>query len=77
LDGSRLNGRENISTYLVDHFISSFSTINPSLDDNLSQLVVEVISDQENVTLCVTPDENEIFVAKRDLVSIRLLVQMV
>jgi hypothetical protein len=67
LDGSIICGRENIGNYLVQHFSSIFSTSNPLLDSSLSDLVGRVVTDDENDSLCIIPDEAEIFVAISDL----------
>jgi hypothetical protein len=60
-------GRDNIGAYLVDHFSKIFSTSHPPLTDSLSDLVIEVISAEENARLCIIPDEHEIFVAIKEL----------
>jgi hypothetical protein len=66
-DGSRICGRENIGAFLVDHFRHIFSSTNPVLDDSLSGLIEKVITEEENVVLCLIPDENEIFLAISNL----------
>jgi hypothetical protein len=62
-----LGGRENIGNYLVQHFSSLFSSSVPVLDDNLSSLVQEVVTEEENVALCLILDEREIFLAISEL----------
>jgi hypothetical protein len=51
-DGSSINGRDNIGSFLVQHFTSLFTSTQPVLDDNLSDLVDVVITEEENVSLC-------------------------
>jgi hypothetical protein len=66
-DGSRIEGRENIGAFLVDHFSSLFTTTQPTFDNNFSDLVDCVITDEENVSLCSIHDEVEIFSVIKDL----------
>jgi hypothetical protein len=54
-DGSNLLGRENIGSFLVDHFSTLFSSSNLILDDSLSDLVSHVIIVDDNVVLCSIP----------------------
>jgi hypothetical protein len=61
LDGFVIIGKDNIGSLLVNHFSSLFSTTNPILDDGLSELVDMVITEDDIVTLCIFPDEFEIF----------------
>jgi hypothetical protein len=63
LDGVFINGRDNIGAYLVNHFSSLFSTTNPVLDSRLNGLLDKVVTMDENVGLCLIPDEAEIFLA--------------
>jgi hypothetical protein len=51
----------------VDHFSDLFSSSQPVLDSDLSDLVECVITDEENSGLCLIPDEGEIFAAIIDL----------
>jgi hypothetical protein len=67
LDGIPISGRQNIGSFLVQHFSSIFSTTNPVLDSDLHELVGKVVTDEENVILCGIPDEAEIFLAISDL----------
>ena len=66
-DGSKIEGRENIGAFLVNHFSSLFTTTQPSFDDNFSDLVESVITNDENVSLCSIPNEVKIFSAIKDL----------
>jgi exonuclease III len=66
-DGSSISGRENIGSYLVNHFSSLFSTTHPSFDASFDDLVGNVITVEENVQLCIIPEEGEIFSAISDL----------
>jgi hypothetical protein len=66
-DGSKIEGRKNIGAFLVDHFSFLFTTTRPTFDNNFSDLVDCVITDEENVSLCSIPDEVEIFSAIKDL----------
>jgi hypothetical protein len=63
LDEVFINGRENIGVYLVNHFSSLFSTTNPVLDSRHNGLLDKVVTVDENVGLCLIPDEAEIFLA--------------
>jgi hypothetical protein len=67
LDGSVIIGRENIGSSLVNHFSFLFLTTNPILDEGIAELVDVVITEDENVALCILPDEGEIFLAISDL----------
>ncbi|XP_059451122.1 uncharacterized protein LOC132181913 [Corylus avellana] len=42
-DGTRLCGRDNIGSFLVNHFSTLFSSTSPNFDDSLSELVVTII----------------------------------
>ncbi|XP_059451039.1 uncharacterized protein LOC132181825 [Corylus avellana] len=66
-NGVSVMGRENIGSLLVDHFHSRFTTSHPSFDDDLAGLVDKVITDDDNMLLCVIPTEEEIFSAITDL----------
>jgi hypothetical protein len=66
-DGSKIEGRDNIGAFLVNHFSSLFTSTQPAFDDNFSDLVDSVITDDENVSLCIILDEVEIFSAIKDL----------
>jgi len=66
-DGSRIASRDNIGSYLVNHFSSLFSSTNLVLDDILSVLVDPIIYADENSALCLIPDEHEIFLAISEL----------
>lgn len=50
-----------IGNQLVNHFSNLFSSSGPNLDDSLKDLFKETISEDENSTLCLIPDEAEIF----------------
>lgn len=63
VEGLNLYGRDNISAYLVQHFSSLFSTTNHVLDSSLSGLLEKMVTEEENVDLCLIPDEAEIFMA--------------
>lgn len=62
-DGSRISSRENIGSYVVAHFSSLFTSTNPILENNLSNLVHEVIYFDDNVALYLIPEEAEFFLA--------------
>jgi hypothetical protein len=62
-DGAVLNSRNDIGTYMVNHFTNLFSTTSPVFDDSLNDLFDVVINDEENSVLCAIPDEVEIFQA--------------
>ncbi|XP_059440565.1 uncharacterized protein LOC132173020 [Corylus avellana] len=66
-EGTILGGRENIGNYLVQHFSSLFTSNHPVFDDRFTSLVDKVVTEEENVSLCLIPDENEIFLAISDL----------
>ncbi|XP_059451038.1 uncharacterized protein LOC132181824 [Corylus avellana] len=66
-NGVSVMGRENIGSLLVDHFHSRFTTSHPSFDDDFAGLVDKVITDDDNMLLCVIPTEEEIFTAITDL----------
>lgn len=66
-DGSNISGMENIGSFLVNHFSNLFSTTHPIFDSSFNDLVDNFISDEENVRLCVIPDECEIFSAISEL----------
>jgi hypothetical protein len=66
-DGSNLLGRDNIESFLVDHFSTLFSSSNPILDDSLSDLVSLDITVDDNVALCFIPEEVKIFLAITEL----------
>jgi hypothetical protein len=67
VDGSSISGRENIGSYLVNHFSSLFSSTHPYFDTSFDDLVGNVIIVDENVQLCIIPEEGEIFSAISDL----------
>ncbi|XP_059454884.1 uncharacterized protein LOC132185076 [Corylus avellana] len=67
IEGITIVGRENIGNYLVQHISNQFTTTNPNLDSSLSDLVDKVVTDEENVSLCVILDEYEIFSAISNL----------
>lgn len=60
-------GRDNIDSFLVEHFNSRFTPSHLILDDNLFDLVEKVIIEEENVGLCSIPDEKEFFFAITEL----------
>jgi hypothetical protein len=62
-DGSPIYGRDNIGSYLVDHFSKKNSTSHPPLIVNLLDLVSDVIYVEENARICTIFYEHEIFVA--------------
>jgi hypothetical protein len=66
-DGANIMGRDNIGSYLVNHFSTLFTTTHPFFDSNFYDLVDSVITDEENVSLYTIPDEVEIFSAISDL----------
>jgi hypothetical protein len=66
-DGSYIRGRENIGSFLVNHFSNLFSTTHPVFDDSFNDLVENVIFDDENIRLCVILNECEIFLAISEL----------
>jgi hypothetical protein len=43
----------------MEHFNSRFTSSHPILDDNPFDLVEKVITEEENVGLCLIPDEKE------------------
>jgi hypothetical protein len=45
----------------VQHFSTLFSLTNPVLDNRLSDLLDKVVTEEENVGLCLIPDEAEYF----------------
>jgi hypothetical protein len=62
-----LGGRDNIGNYLLQHFSSLFTSTQPVFDNCFTSLVDKVVTDEENASLCLIPDENEIFLAISDL----------
>jgi hypothetical protein len=52
---------------VVAHFSSLFTSTNPILENNLSDLVHEVISFDDNVALYLIPEEAEFFLAISEL----------
>jgi hypothetical protein len=66
-DGSKIIGRDNIGSHLVNHFTSLFTTTNAPIDPGLSDLVESVITEEENFCLCSIPDDCEIFSAISEL----------
>jgi hypothetical protein len=66
-DGYNILGRDNIGSFLVDHFNTLFSTSNPIIDDSLSDLASPVITVDDNLALCSNPEEAEIFLAISEL----------
>jgi hypothetical protein len=66
-DDTILVGRDNISNHLVHHFSSLFASTQPIYDNCFTSLVDKVVTDDENVSLCLIPDEKEIFLAISDL----------
>jgi hypothetical protein len=76
-DGSNMLGRDNIGSFLVDHFSTLFSYSNPIIDDSLSDLVSPVITADDNLTLCSIPEEAEIFLPSVSLALTKARVLMV
>jgi hypothetical protein len=66
-DGTTLGGRENIGNHLVHHFNMLFTSSLPELDANLDCLIDNVITEEENLALCLIPEESEIFLAISEL----------
>jgi hypothetical protein len=66
-DGTVLCGRDNIGNHLVQHFSSLFASTQPVFDQCFTSLVDKVVTVEENVSLCLIPDENEIFLAISEL----------
>ncbi|GLT69444.1 hypothetical protein SLA2020_415930 [Shorea laevis] len=60
-DGIKISGRDNIGFYLVDYFSKLFSSSLPVFDSEFSELIDCVITEEENISLCLIPDELEIF----------------
>jgi hypothetical protein len=69
--------RNAIGNHLVNHFSNLFSSSGPNLNDSLKDLFEETISVEENSTLCLIPDEAEIFNAISNLGLNKLLALMV
>jgi hypothetical protein len=68
-NGLLICGRDNIGSFLMEHFNSRFTSSHPILDDNLFDLVEKVITEEENVGLCLIPDEKEYFFLQGSLLD--------
>jgi hypothetical protein len=60
-NGLLICGSDNIGSFFMEHFNSRFTSSHPILDDNPFDLVEKVITEEENVRLCLIPDEKEFF----------------
>jgi hypothetical protein len=75
-DGSNLLSRENIGSFLVDHFSTLFSSSNPILDDSFFDLVSPVITAKDNVVLCSILKKLKFSLPHLILALIKVLVLM-
>uniref|UniRef100_A0A803QAN7 Reverse transcriptase domain-containing protein n=1 Tax=Cannabis sativa TaxID=3483 RepID=A0A803QAN7_CANSA len=59
-DGTWLHGREDIGNFMRNQFMQVFESQNTVIDDDLDSLFSEMVSEEENDSICRTPSEDEI-----------------
>ncbi|XP_026451243.1 uncharacterized protein LOC113351478 [Papaver somniferum] len=66
-NGNWLQSREDISSYLTQHFSSISSTTNPVLDEHLFSILPTCITAEDNVLLTSIPSSDDIFATLKSM----------
>lgn len=66
-DGSWIHCREDIGNHFVSSFSDMFTSSSPSLGPEIASLISPVITIEENLALCLIPNESEIWKAMRSI----------